>query len=424
MEIKRVKSLKGIINVPGDKSISHRAVMLGSIAEGNTYITGFLNGEDCMSTISCFREMGVEIDIKGTDVRVKGVGLHGLKAPKSILDIGNSGTTARIMTGILAGQDFECVIDGDESIRKRPMTRVTEPLALMGANIEHTNGKCPLKIKGGKLTGKDITIPIASAQVKSALLMAGLYADGETRVTEPSLSRNHTEIMLKVFGGNIETQSTTSVVRKCERLKGININVPGDISSAAFFIVAALIIPGSNITIKNVGINSTRTGIIDALKSMGADITITNINNDAEPYGDITVKHSNLKGTIVEGSIIPRMIDELPIFAVASLFAEGETIIKDAEELKHKESNRIAALVNEFKKCGADVSETSDGMIIRGGRYLRGAEFETYNDHRIAMSMAVLASAIEEKSKILNPEVVSISYPTFFEDFKILAGVK
>ncbi|MDP4153428.1 MAG: 3-phosphoshikimate 1-carboxyvinyltransferase [Bacillota bacterium] len=416
MIIHEASSVRGTLTVPGDKSISHRAVMLGAIADGTTHIKGFLNGEDCMSTISCFHKLGVKINIDGTDVVVEGVGLNGLKPSSDALDIGNSGTTARILTGILAGQPFDSIIDGDDSIRRRPMGRVIVPLSELGANIKSSGGKCPLHISASSLHGGEIVIPVASAQLKSAVLMAGLYASGKTTVTEPAKSRDHTELMLKAFGADIQSDGASVTVSHSAGLKAIDINVPGDISSAAFFIVAALILPDSEVTIKNVGINETRTGIIDALREMGADITYSNINGDVEPSADITVRHSELHGITIGGDIIPRMIDEVPIFAVAALFANGETVIRDAGELKVKESDRIAAIVNEFCKCGADIKKTDDGMIIRGGKKLKASDFDSYKDHRMAMSEAVLSLTLPGESSIKDAEAVSISYPGFYND--------
>ncbi|MBR3871027.1 MAG: 3-phosphoshikimate 1-carboxyvinyltransferase [Clostridia bacterium] len=420
MIIKPAKKLCGTVTVPGDKSISHRAVMFASIAQGITHISGFLCGEDCLSTVSCFRKMGVRIDVDGTDVTIYGNGINGLKPPKETLDVGNSGTTARIMCGLLSAQPFDCVIDGDFSIRKRPMKRVTEPLSLMGADIKTTDGCCPLNVKGSALTGKDITINVASAQLKSAILMAGLYAEGKTSVTEPTLSRNHTELMLKAFGADITTEGTTVTVSKANSLKAKDINVPSDISSAAFFMVAATIIPGSHITIKNVGINPTRTGIVDALKLMGADITYENYNDDVEPTADIVVRYAPLHSAEIGGDIIPRLIDEIPILAVAALFADGKTVIKDAHELRVKETDRIAVIAEEFAKCGAHVECTDDGMSIQGHQTLHAAVFDSHGDHRIAMSCGVLALALDGDSEITNAEAAAVSYPDFFNDLETL----
>ena len=394
--------------------------MFGSIAQGITHISGFLCGEDCLSTVSCFRKMGVRIDIDGTNVTVYGNGIHGLKPPTETLDVGNSGTTARIMCGLLSAQPFDCVIDGDSSIRKRPMKRVTEPLTLLGATIESSNGCCPLSVKGRALTGRDITINVASAQLKSAILMAGLYAEGKTSVTEPTLSRNHTELMLKAFGADITTEGTKVTVSKADSLTAKNINVPADISSAAFFMVAASIIPDSRITIKNVGVNPTRTGIVDALRLMGADITYENYNDDVEPTADIVVKYAPLHCAEIGGDIIPRLIDEVPILAVAALFADGETVIKDAHELRVKETDRIAVIAEEFAKCGAYVECTDDGMSIKGHQSIHAAVFDSHGDHRIAMSCGVLALTLDGDSEITNAQAAAVSYPDFFDDLETL----
>jgi len=397
--------------------------MLGALASGTTRITGFLMGEDCLSTISCFRKMGVPIDISGSEVLVHGVGLHGLDAPSEDLYTGNSGTTTRLLCGILAGQSFPSVLDGDRSIRKRPMGRIMKPLREMGASIEGRNDSlCPLRIFPSELCGIEYRMPVASAQLKSAILLAGLYAEGQTTVIEPALSRDHTERMFRMLGVEIERQGSTITLDPPEGLHAVDICVPADISSAAFFLVAGAIVPGSEITIKNVGVNPTRTGILDVLKKMGADITQSNTQKAAEPVCDLTVKYSTLHGTEIGGSIIPRLIDELPVLAVAAAFAEGETVIRDAQELKVKESNRIAAMVTELSRAGVDVEETDDGMIIHGGATPHGALFPTYDDHRIAMSLAVLGLAAEGVTTITDPEVVSISYPGFFDTLQRLEG--
>lgn len=416
MDIQKISRAHGIIKVPGDKSISHRAVMLGSLAHGTTEITGFLSGADCLSTIACFRSMGVDININGTNVTVHGNGLYGLKKPDKMLYTGNSGTTTRLLCGILAGQNFDVSITGDESIQKRPMGRVTKPLSLMGAKIE--NEYCPLYITGTTLHGIDYQLPVASAQVKTALILAGLYADGKTKIHEIEKSRDHTELMLSAMGANLSVDSLDISVNKTDKLNAVNVDVPGDISSAAFFMVLGAIMPNSEITITNVGINPTRTGIIDILKDMGADINIENIHQSTgESVADITVRSSVLKGTTVGGDIIPKLIDELPIIAVAAVFAEGETIIKDAQELKVKETNRICAVVDEFTKCGIDITETDDGMIINGGKSIHGANFKTYGDHRMAMSLTVLAQLADGSSTLDDGDCACVSYPEFFNDF-------
>jgi 3-phosphoshikimate 1-carboxyvinyltransferase len=419
MEITASKGLRGTITVAPDKSISHRAVMMGSVSMGKTVIQNFLMGEDCLSTIDCFRRMGIPIEIEGSQVSVTGSGLHGLKPPQELLYTGNSGTTTRLLCGLLAPQNFTCTLDGDASIRKRPMNRVITPLRAMGAKISGTDGGyTPITIEGTALKGIEYVMPVASAQLKSSLILAGLYADGKTIITEPKSSRNHTELMINGFGGNIISEKNKITVSPAEELFGHEIMVPGDISSAAFFMTAALIVPNSEILIKNVGLNETRTGVIDVLKSMGASIHIEKSGYGIEPAGDITIKYSQLHGTEIGGDLIPRMIDELPVIAVAAAFAEGRTVIRDAEELKVKESNRIDAMEAELKKAGVNVQATDDGLIIEGGNPIHSGSFESYGDHRVAMSMAVLALAAEGTSRIGNHQCINISYPDFFETLK------
>ena len=416
MVIQKIKKAVGQIKVPGDKSISHRAVMLGSLANGVTEISGFLKGADCLSTIDCFRKMGIDIDINGENVTVHGNGLRGLLKPDEMLYTGNSGTTTRLLCGILAGQNFDTSITGDASIQKRPMGRVVQPLSMMGAKIE--NEYCPLYITGTKLHGIDYKMPVASAQVKTAIILAGLYADGETVIHEIEKSRDHTELMLSAMGADLTVDNLDITVKPTNDLTAVNVDVPGDISSAAFFLVLGAIMPNSQITVTNVGINPTRTGIIDVLKDMGADITLENVHTSAgETVADITVRSSSLKGTTVGGDIIPRLIDELPIIAVAAVFADGQTVIKDAQELKVKETNRIRAVVDEFNKCGIDITETDDGMIINGGKSIHGADFKTYGDHRMAMSLTVLAQLDDGESTLDDSDCACVSYPTFFDDF-------
>ena len=415
------RALRGDVTVPGDKSISHRAVMFGALADADTHITGFLMGEDCLSTISCFEKMGVSIDVSEKEVVVHGVGLHGLKAPTELLYTGNSGTTTRLLCGILAGQPFSSTLNGDASIQKRPMGRIIKPLREMGADISGKDGNlCPLNIHPAPLHGIRYDMPVASAQLKSAILLAGLFADGPTTVIEPAPSRDHTERMLRGLGAQVVSNGTEITLTPPKALHAVNVEVPGDISSAAYFLVAGLILPNSDIVIRNVGINPTRTGSLDALEAMGANIERLNERGTVEPICDLRVRSSHLHGTTISGDMIPRLIDEIPVLAVAAAFAEGETVIRDAQELKVKESNRIATMTTELSKTGADVQETDDGMIIRGGKPLHGADFASYADHRVAMSMAVCALACEGDSSIDDPDCVAISYPTFFETLDAL----
>ena len=424
MKLQHSTGLTGTITVPGDKSVSHRAVMLGALSDGVTHVTGFLMGEDCLSTIDCFRRMGVTIEVgDGRSVTVHGVGLHGLQKPSARLYTGNSGTTTRLISGIMAGQPFATTLTGDASIEKRPMGRIIRPLREMGADITGVDDKfCPLSIGPGHLHGIAYTLPVASAQLKSAILLAGLYADGPTTVIEPAPSRDHTERMLRALGCRVDTDGCRITVYPPEKLTARDVAVPADISSAAFFLVAGAIVPGSCVTIQGVGVNPTRDGVLEVLRSMGADITLSNLRDDGEPICDITVRASALHGTEIGGALIPRLIDELPVLAVAAACAQGETVIRDAAELKVKESNRIAAMVTELTRAGADVTETDDGMVIRGGRPLHGAAFQTYHDHRIAMSMAVCALVCQGESEIADDGVVAISYPDFFDALRRLGG--
>ena len=424
MIITRKNGLKGTVSVPGDKSISHRSIMLGSICEGITEVHHFLQGADCLSSIACFRQMGISIENNGDIVRIHGKGLFGLKKPFDVLDTGNSGTTTRLMSGILAGQNFDCIVNGDASIQSRPMKRIITPLTLMGASIESLRGNdcAPLQITGKKLRGIDYTSPVSSAQVKSAILLAGLYAEGETKVTEPILSRNHTELMLKGCGGNVTSIGTTSSLRPVNRLEAQKFIIPGDISSAAFFMAAGLIVPGSEICIENVGINPTRDGMIRVCQAMGGNISLENVREICgEPVADIVVRHSSLHGTIIEGDIIPTLIDELPVIAVMAAFADGQTVIRDAAELKVKESDRIAVMTENLSAMGVDITATDDGMIINGGKTPHGAAIQSHLDHRIAMSFAVAALASDGETEIIGSDCVNISYPTFYNDLFKLA---
>lgn len=416
--------LRGTVTIPGDKSISHRSIMFAALAEGTSEITNFLEGADCLSTIDCFRKLGISIRLQDKGcVAVCGNGLYGLQAPASTLDTGNSGTTTRLISGILAAQRFNTRLTGDASIQTRPMGRIMEPLSRMGARItsEQGNGCAPLLIEGTPLHGIQYTTKVASAQVKSAILLAGLYADGITSVTEPHISRNHSELMLKQFGADISTEGTTAVIRPGRSLTAQRIHVPGDISSAAYFIAAGTIVPGSEIYMENVGINPTRDGILRIAKAMGADITLENIRSGGgEASADILVRSASLNGVEIGGAIIPTLIDELPVIAVMAAFAQGTTTIRDAAELKVKESNRIDVVTRNLQAMGCDIEATDDGMVIRGGRPLHGASLDVRGDHRIAMSFAIAALLAEGETDIPDQDCVRISYPSFYEDLNSL----
>ncbi|PFM66533.1 3-phosphoshikimate 1-carboxyvinyltransferase [Bacillus cereus] len=419
----RKNSLNGEIVVPGDKSISHRAVMFGAIAEGTTRVSNFLLGEDCLSTIACFQKLGAKIEQSGNDVTIYGKGLENLQEPKEVLDVGNSGTTIRLMLGILSNTPFHSTIIGDESIGKRPMKRVTDPLSKMHAQIDgRENGQyTPLSIRGGRVKGIHYHAPVASAQVKSAVLLAGLQGEGVTTVTEPMQSRDHTERMLRAFGCTVEVNERTVSLQGGQQLKGTEIKVPGDISSAAFFLVAGAIVQNSKLVLKNVGLNPTRTGILDVLTKMGARISIDNIRNEEfEPCGDITIETSKLKGIEIGGSLIPRLIDEIPVIALLATQAEGITVIKDAEELKVKETNRIDTVVDELGKLGAKIEATPDGMIIYGKQDLKGNTVNSHGDHRIGMMLAIASCIVNGEVKIENSDAVAVSYPNFFEQLAAL----
>lgn len=424
MRFTKSAPLKGEITVPGDKSISHRAIMLGSLSEGTTAVTNFLEGADCLSTINCFCSMGIEISRTESEILIHGRGLHGLLAPASVLNVGNSGTTMRLLSGILAGQNFTTELTGDASIQKRPMDRVITPLTFMGGSVESLrgNGCAPLCITGKHLKGIHYQSPVSSAQVKSCVLLAGLYAEGETTVTEPFLSRNHSELMLRSFGAEIFSEGTTVSIQPEPKLTGQKVVVPGDISSAAYFIAAALLIPGSELLIKNVGINPTRDGILKVCAQMNADIQVLNPRVQCgEDVADLLVKHSSLKGTVIEGALIPTLIDELPVLAVLAAFAEGTTMIRDAQELKVKESNRLDIMVHHLSAMGADVVPTEDGMIITGGKTLYGSVLDSHLDHRIAMAFAIAGMAAEGETEITRADCVDISYPGFYKDLEKLA---
>ncbi|CEP85201.1 3-phosphoshikimate 1-carboxyvinyltransferase [Paraclostridium sordellii] len=412
--------LRGSFKLIGDKSISHRSIMFSSIAKGSTKISNFLMGQDCLSTINCFRKMGVDIDIDQNNVIVKGRGLRGLKRPSDILDVGNSGTTIRLMMGILAGNEFESTIVGDDSIGRRPMKRVTDPLRLMGCEIEGKDDAnyTPITIKGGNLTGIDYKMPVASAQVKSSIILASLYANSPSTIIEKAKSRNHTEIMLNSFGADIKSNDLNININPIEELYSIgDISVPGDISSAAFIIVAASIVKGSEVTILNVGLNETRTGILDVLKNMNGNFEVFNRRLvGGELVGDIVVRYSeDLASTTIDSDLIPRLIDEIPVIAVLATQANGDTIIKDAKELKVKESNRIQAVVDNLKRMGSDIEELEDGMIIKGKRKLKGAKISTFNDHRIAMAFSIAGLICESDVELDNTMCIDISFPGYFE---------
>ncbi len=413
-------SLHGNISVPGDKSISHRALMLGAIATGETQIEGLLLGEDPRSTASCFRAMGAQIsDLNTQLVRVQGIGIGQLQEPVEVLNAGNSGTTLRLMLGILAAHPERVfVITGDSSLRSRPMSRVVKPLQQMGAKIwgRQNNSLAPLAIKGQSLSPIHYHSPIASAQVKSCILLAGLMTEGQTTVTEPALSRDHSERMLQAFGAqlSIDPETNSVTITGFAQLHGQKVIVPGDISSAAFWLVAGAIVPGSELVIENVGVNPTRTGILEALAMMGADIELQNERIVAgEPVADLRVRSSSLKGCTIAGDLIPRLIDEIPILAVAGVFAQGTTVIKDAAELRVKESDRIAVMANQLNKMGASITELPDGLEITGGTPLTGTDVDSHTDHRITMSLAIAALNATNTTIIHGAEAAAVSYPDF-----------
>lgn len=413
-------SLQGRIRIPGDKSISHRALMLGALAQGETIIHGLLLGEDPRSTASCFRAMGAEISELNTDeVRVRGIGLGQLSEPIDVLNAGNSGTTLRLMLGILASHpDRFFTVTGDHSLRSRPMSRVVKPLHLMGANIwgRKNHSLAPLAIRGQALKPIHYDSPIASAQVKSCILLAGLMTEGQTTVTEPALSRDHSERMLRAFGAelSVDPETNSVTITGQAQLSGQTVIVPGDISSAAFWLVAGAIVPGSDLTIENVGINPTRTGVLEILDRMGADIVLENQREVAgEPVADLRIRHRPLKACEISGDVIPRLIDEIPILAVAAVFAEGTTLVKDAEELRVKESDRITVMATQLNQMGAAIKELPDGMEITGGTALKGTEVDSFTDHRIAMSLAIAALNAAGTTTIHRAEAAAISYPDF-----------
>ena len=423
--IQPASSVKGEIAVPGDKSISHRSVMLGAIANGVTTVKGFLRGEDNMATMGAFRAMGVRIDDDGEAVIIHGQGLHGLQEPTDIIDCGNSGTSIRLLTGLLAGQSFFSVVTGDQYLRKRPMKRVVEPLARMGARImgRDKGTLAPLAISGGALNAIGYESPVSSAQVKSAIMLAGLYADGETSVREPTLSRDHSERMFRLFGASLEVFKDRVTVRGGTELTGQEIIVPGDISSAAFFMVAALITPGSELLIRNVGVNPTRTGIIDILRAMGGSLELLHEREvSGEPVADVLVRSSRLKGIAISGSVVPRAIDEFPAICVAAACAEGRTTVRDARELRVKETDRIAAMATNLRMLGVVVEECADGMDILGAERLGGGDGESFGDHRIAMSLSVAALVSRGGITVRDVDCVATSFPSFFPLLEQVAG--
>lgn len=428
MQLRMPARLRGTIEVPGDKSISHRAVILNAVAEGNATITHFLTGADCLSTISCVRALGVQVERTDTMVQVRGRGLRGLREPRDVLDCGNSGTTIRLLAGLLAGQSFFSVLTGDGSLRGRPMGRVVKPLRELGARIDgpEDGSFAPLGIRGAQSHGGEYKLPVASAQVKSALLLAGLAGDGILRLTGKIASRDHTERMLAAMGVDITTAGNAIVLYPPAHPVfpyPLSLRVPGDPSSAAFWWVAASIHPDADITTAGVCLNPTRTGALDVLRQMGAHITVSNERTEGqEPVGDVTVRSAALRGTTIGGDIIPRLIDELPVLAVAAAYAVGETTIKDASELRAKESDRISTVVSELRKLGAEVDPTEDGMVISGGGELAGAPVDSYGDHRLAMALAIAALGAEGTTSIADADSVTVSYPSFWTDLQELQG--
>ena len=421
MELLRAKQLNGQIEVPADKSISHRSIMFGAIAKGTTTVKNFLRGEDCLSTLNGFKELGVPIEDDGQTITIQGVGFEGLKPALGPIDLGNSGTSIRLMMGILAGTSFQTTLFGDEYLNRRPMQRVMAPLNQMGAHLvgfENTQYP-PISIQGAKLSPITYEMPVASAQVKSAIIFAALQAQGTSTIIEKEPSRNHTEQMIKQFGGEIEVSGKTIRITGPQQLTGQEVIVPGDISSAAFFIVAAAILKNSQVVLKNVGINPTRTGILDVLEAMGGTFELSEID-EANESATITVTSSTLKATTIQGADIPRLIDELPIIALLATQAEGTTIIKDAQELKVKETNRIDATCEELQKLGANIEPTDDGMIIHGPVQLHGGKVSSRGDHRIGMMLQIAALLTEEIVELDKAEAVAVSYPQFFEDLASL----
>lgn len=424
IQLKRVTApLQGEVYIPGDKSISHRAIMFASLAEGKTEITNFLDGEDCLHTIDIFKKFGVQIEQTGTNVIVQSRGVHNFEEPKVPLYFGNSGTTARLLLGLFSGIPYFTTMHGDQYLTVRPMDRVVNPLTKMGAKIDgRQNGKyLPIAVRGKQLQGMTYEVPVKSAQVKSAILLAGLFAQGNTTVIESAKTRDHTENMLRAFGANIKTEGLSVTIEPVDTLTPVNVTVPGDISSAAFLMVAGAIVPNSSITLKNVGLNETRTGIIDVMQKMNVKMTIANQREiSGEWLGDITVSYSTLKSMTIDGSYMARLIDEIPIIALLATQAEGTTVIKDAEELRVKETDRIKAVVDVLSTLGANIEETEDGMIIHGKTALRGGNISSYYDHRIAMMGAIAALIANSEVWIDDTDSINISYPAFFEHLNLL----
>lgn len=416
-KIKPAKGVKGSIQLPGDKSISHRYAMLAAIADGPSEIHFFSSSADCRSTLECLRRLGVSIEQKETVVTVKGAGLHGLRQPRQVLDAGNSGSTMRMLSGILAGQPLRTVISGDASLCRRPMQRVIDPLTRMGARIQSAEGgRPPLEIEGGRLQPIRYELPVASAQVKSAILFAGLYAEGETQVVEPASTRDHTEIALEQMGADIGRHRHTISVRGPSRLEGITVHVPGDISSAAFFLVSALLVPGSSLVIQNIGLNPTRTTILDLLASMGGGIRVLNVEMlHGELIGDVHAESSHLEGGEISFGLIPGLIDELPMLAVMGTQTDNGLSFGGAAELRVKESDRLAAVAGNLRRMGAEVEEFPDGLRVAGRQVLRGAELESYGDHRIAMAFAVAGLVAQGTTLVHGSDCVDVSFPGFFD---------
>ncbi|HEY3064365.1 MAG TPA: 3-phosphoshikimate 1-carboxyvinyltransferase [Methylomirabilota bacterium] len=427
LRVRPVRKLAGRIAVPGDKSVSHRAALFGALAEGTTEIDGYLEGEDCLATLAAIQALGVDVTRKGPgQYRIAGAGLRGLQEPGNVIDCGNSGTAARLLPGVLAGQPFWTFLTGDESLRRRPMARVAEPLRRMGATLvgRADGAKLPLAVRGARpLRALRYELPVASAQVKSAVLLAGLYADGPVTVTEPTPSRDHTERMLRLFGARVETATTTVTVTPGE-LRGAGVRVPGDISSAAFPLVASLIVPQARVAVTGVGVNPTRTGLLDVLSAMGAAVT-REPDDDAdggEPTASLTAESGALRGTTIAGALVPRLIDEIPILAVAALAAEGVTDVRDAAELRVKESDRIAVVARELRKMGARIAERADGFAVTGPTRLRGARVTSGGDHRVAMALAVAALAADGESMVDDVACIATSFPGFADMLNALAG--